>query len=169
MAEENTAPATVAVEDATPVKAPEPKKQAAPKRQKAAAETVRTTKAPAAKAVSKTRKFSEEEKLEKLELIEAQIADGASTLKGAVKRAGISEQTYYNWKSSLKKVGSQKADSKKVTSQKIGSKKTAEPAPAGDEFAELVQLEAENERLRKLLSEKLRAENSDLRKRLGLD
>lgn len=44
-----------------------------------------------------------------------------------------------------------------------------DPVQNGDEFAELVQLEAENQRLRKLLSERLRAENSDLRKRLGLD
>jgi hypothetical protein len=37
-----------------------------------------------------------------------------------------------------------------------------------DEFADLLQLEEENQRLRKLLSEKLRAENADLRKRLNL-
>lgn len=40
---------------------------------------------------------------------------------------------------------------------------------AGDEMADLLQLEQENQRLRKLLAEKLRAENADLRKRLGLD
>lgn len=154
MAEENTAPATVALEDPTTVKAPELKKRNAPKRQKAAAETARVTKEPAAKSASgKTRKYSAEEKFEKLKLIETQVADGGSTLKDAVKRVGISEQTYYNWKSSAK------SDSQTV----------AEPVPTGDEFAELVQLETENQRLRKLLSEKLRAENSDLRKRLGLD
>jgi len=37
-----------------------------------------------------------------------------------------------------------------------------------DEFADLLQLEEENQRLRKLLAEKLRAENADLRKRLNL-
>ncbi|MGF6175457.1 SyrB-like regulator [Ensifer sp. 4252] len=42
------------------------------------------------------------------------------------------------------------------------------PAPALDEFADLLQLEEENARLRKALAEKLRAENADLRKRLGL-
>ncbi len=41
--------------------------------------------------------------------------------------------------------------------------------PVLDEIADLIQLEEENQRLRKLLSEKLRAENADLRKRLGLD
>ncbi|EJB02287.1 hypothetical protein Rleg9DRAFT_7319 [Rhizobium leguminosarum bv. trifolii WSM597] len=39
---------------------------------------------------------------------------------------------------------------------------------AGDEFADLLQLEVENQRLRKLLAEKLRTENADLRKRLNL-
>jgi hypothetical protein len=38
-----------------------------------------------------------------------------------------------------------------------------------DELEDLVQLEQENQRLRKLLAEKLREENSSLRKRLGLD
>lgn len=38
-----------------------------------------------------------------------------------------------------------------------------------DEMADLIQLEEENKRLRKTLAEKLRAENADLRKRLGLD
>lgn len=37
-----------------------------------------------------------------------------------------------------------------------------------DGIADLLQLEEENTRLRKTLAEKLRAENADLRKRLGL-
>ncbi|AOF93711.1 hypothetical protein [Sinorhizobium sp. RAC02] len=41
-------------------------------------------------------------------------------------------------------------------------------APALDEMAELLQLEEENKRLRQTLAEKLRSENADLRKRLGL-
>jgi len=40
---------------------------------------------------------------------------------------------------------------------------------AGDEMADLLQLEAENQKLRKMLAEKLRAENADLRKKLNLD
>ncbi|WP_082935739.1 MULTISPECIES: transcriptional regulator [unclassified Rhizobium] len=43
------------------------------------------------------------------------------------------------------------------------------PMTAIDEMADLLQLEEENQRLRKLLAEKLRAENADLRKRLKLD
>lgn len=49
--------------------------------------------------------------------------------------------------------------------------KRAEKAPAApvlDDIADLLQLEQENARLRKTLAEKLRAENADLRKRLGL-
>lgn len=41
--------------------------------------------------------------------------------------------------------------------------------PAGDEMADLLQLEEENQKLRKLLAEKLRAENADLRKKLKLN
>ncbi|MCR6502058.1 transcriptional regulator [Shinella sp. CPCC 101442] len=43
----------------------------------------------------------------------------------------------------------------------------APPTPI-DEMADLLELEAENQKLRKLLAEKLRAENADLRKRLNL-
>lgn len=47
-----------------------------------------------------------------------------------------------------------------------------EPTPAeaaGDEMTDILQLEEENQRLRKQLAERLRAENADLRKRLKLD
>lgn len=44
-----------------------------------------------------------------------------------------------------------------------------EALPAADEMTDLLQLEAENARLRKLLSNKLRQENSDLRKKLGMN
>ncbi|MBB2671423.1 UNVERIFIED_ORG: hypothetical protein GGE44_000974 [Rhizobium esperanzae] len=46
---------------------------------------------------------------------------------------------------------------------------SAAPMTAIDEMEDLLQLEEENQRLRKLLAEKLRAENADLRKRLKLD
>jgi hypothetical protein len=44
--------------------------------------------------------------------------------------------------------------------------RTPKPA-AEDDWAMLLQLEEENKNLRKLLAEKLRAENADLRRRLG--
>jgi putative transposase len=49
--------------------------------------------------------------------------------------------------------------------------KAAIPLPAAetpsDEMGDLIALESENKRLRQALSEKLRAENADLRKKLG--
>lgn len=45
---------------------------------------------------------------------------------------------------------------------------TVAATSAGDEMADLLQLEEENKRLRKLLAEKLRAENADLRQKLKL-
>ncbi|MCY1303015.1 hypothetical protein D9M70_527030 [compost metagenome] len=57
----------------------------------------------------------------------------------------------------------------KTTAKSPVAKPAAEVPPAAlDEIADLLQLEEENARLRKALSEKLRAENADLRKRLGL-
>ncbi|APO70116.1 hypothetical protein IE4872_PC00085 (plasmid) [Rhizobium gallicum] len=44
----------------------------------------------------------------------------------------------------------------------------AAPTSVFDDLAGLLQLEEENQRLRKLLAEKLRAENAELRKRLNL-
>lgn len=46
---------------------------------------------------------------------------------------------------------------------------TASPTAVNEEMADLLQLEEENQKLRKLLAEKLRGENADLRKRLNLD
>jgi hypothetical protein len=45
---------------------------------------------------------------------------------------------------------------------------TAAAVTAGDEMGDLLQLEEENKQLRKTLAEKLRTENADLRKRLGV-
>ncbi|MDK1390200.1 transposase [Sinorhizobium sp. 8-89] len=146
MADESNTGAVAASEAAGEMKT---QKQRSPRRQKATAEQVRDSSATA----DKPRKHSEQEKIEKLKLIETEVAQHKSTLKDAIKRAGISEQTYYQWKRAAKPVA-QKADM---------------PVSPGDEFAELVQLEKENQRLRKLLAEKLRTENADLRKRLGLD
>ncbi len=99
-------------------------------------------------ARSKSRGLTEQEKLERVRHIDENVAAG-DTLKAAVEKAGISDQTYYQWKKVL------------------GSASQLE-IPEFDEFAEFVQLDEENRRLRKLLAEKLRAENADLRRRLGL-
>jgi len=118
---------------------------------KAADDSIRSTGSKPAKP--KVRGLSNQEKLEKVETVEAAVADGA-TLKDAVKAAGISDQTYYQWKKATTPAAPVAAEEK--------------PSPVDDELAEFIQLEEENRRLRKLLSEKLRSENADLRKRLGL-
>ncbi|WP_457588971.1 SyrB-like regulator [Ensifer canadensis] len=53
----------------------------------------------------------------------------------------------------------------RATKQRV---ETPAPDPVLDDIADLLQLEEENVRLRKALSQKLRAENADLRKRLGI-
>ncbi|MDW9558757.1 transposase [Sinorhizobium meliloti] len=149
-AESNAGRVAAAVAKDAEVKAPTAKRQRSRPPQKAASEPAKS-KPPAAKRSG----YSEQEKSEKLKQIETQVSDG-NTLKDAIKSAGISEQTYYHWK------GAAKPAAQKGT-------KGPGPRPAGDELAALVELEEENQRLRKMLAEKLRAENAELRKRLGQD
>lgn len=148
--ESNAGPVAAPVATDAEVKGPTAKKRRPPRPQKAASDPAQS-KTPA----TKRRGYSEQERSEKLSLIETQVGDG-KTLKDAIKSAGISEQTYYHWKGAAKP-GEQKA------------RKSTKSLPVGDELADLVQLEEENQRLRKRLAEKLRAENAELRKRLGLD
>ncbi|PJR10226.1 transposase [Sinorhizobium meliloti] len=148
--ESNAGPVAAAVATDAEVKAPTAKKRRSPRSQKAASEPDQSK-----TAAAKRRGYTDQEKSEKLKQIATQVSDG-STLKDAIKSAGISEQTYYHWKGAAKPV------------EQKGTK-GAKPLPAGDELADLVQLEEENQRLRKLLAEKLRGENAELRKRLGLD
>ncbi|MBB3458737.1 putative transposase [Rhizobium sp. BK313] len=153
--ENNTGPIAAVEETAAEVKTPTPKKRRSPRRQKAAAEPVQAvSKASAAKSpATKSSRTSEQDRTEQLKLIETQVSEGTSTLKDAIKGAGISEQTYYRWKQAAKP-----ADQR---NEKL--------IAVSDELADLVQLEEENQRLRKILAAKLRAENAELRKRLGLD
>ena len=90
-----------------------------------------------------------------LKAIGAQVAGGV-TLKDAVKNVGISDQTYYQWKKAAAPAD-EHAKSKRQTT-----------VSAVDELAEFTKLDEENRRLRKQLSDKLRAENVELRRRLGL-
>ncbi|TIX84231.1 MAG: transcriptional regulator [Mesorhizobium sp.] len=89
------------------------------------------------------RNYSENERAQKLGEIEKQIGRGES-IKAAVQNAGISEQTYYHWK------------------------RAAGQTTQSDELKDLVKLEEENARLKKLLADRLRKENAELRKKLGL-
>ena len=79
----------------------------------------------------------------KLGDIESQTGRGSS-LKDAVKKAGISEQTYYHWK------------------------KAAAQVPQSDELKDLVKLEEENTRLEATSCRAAAQGNADLRKKLGL-
>ncbi|MDX0698576.1 transposase [Sinorhizobium medicae] len=145
--ESNTGPVAEAVAADAEVKAPAAKKLRSRPPQKAAAEPAQQ-KAPAAKP----RRYSDQERNGKLKPVETQVSEG-NTLK---KSAGISEQTHYHWKGAAKPVGKKDA-------------KSTKPVRTGDELADLVKLEEENQKLRKRLAEKLRGENAELRKRLGLD
>lgn len=76
--------------------------------------------------------------------IEQSIGRGES-IRSAVKQVGVSEQTYYHWK------------------------KVAGPVSESNDLKDLVTLEEENKRLKSLLAERLRKENAELRKKLGLE
>lgn len=76
--------------------------------------------------------------------IEQSIGRGES-IRSAVKQVGVSEQTYYHWK------------------------KVAAPVSESNDLKDLVALEEENKRLKSLLAERLRKENAELRKKLGLE
>ncbi|MBP1847382.1 putative transposase [Rhizobium petrolearium] len=141
--------------DITPTAEAEPTTIAAAKRASRARKTgaAKPRAATSAAAKSKRRGLTAEEKQQKIDQIEAQVSGGA-TLKDAVKTAGISDQTYYQWKKALMQPAVQDL--------------TGTAASDDEEWAEFVALEEENRRLRKLLSEKLRTENAELRRRLGL-
>jgi putative transposase len=153
--ENNNVPATAGVETVDGAKSMAVKKSRSPKREKAAAEKVPTVSKVAAvkPAAPKRKTYSEREKAEKLNFISTQVVKGKAALQEAIKSAGISVQTYYQWK----------------RSDKPADKKAEKTVSSGHDLAELVQLEEENQKLRAQLAEKLRAENVELRKRLGLN
>ncbi|ESY28188.1 transcriptional regulator [Mesorhizobium sp. LNHC220B00] len=139
------APARVEVPESKK-KVPRAKKSKAeltkPARKNGARPVPQAAEAPvAAKTARKT--YSEKERSQKLAQIEKSIAGGA-TSKIAVGQAGISEQTYYYWK------------------------RAAAPSSDSGDLRDLVALEEENKRLKNLLADRLRKENAELKKKLGL-
>lgn len=141
----NTASIADVVETDASAKPPEPKKQRAPRRSKATAEaTVATPLAKTAKLPRGVGKRGEQAGDAKPARVETQVA-GKSTAKDIIKDTG------------RKRTAKQTEQSAKA------------PFRAANEMADLVQLEEENKRLRKILTDKLRAENADLRRQLGLD
>jgi putative transposase len=151
--ESNPAPTEAPVKEQTSVtkkKASKPKKatrQRGPVVRSRAAKSGKqapSSEAVASPTVRTARKiYSERERAQKLGEIEKQTGRGES-IKAAVKKAGISEQTYYQWK------------------------KAAGQAPQSDELKDLVKLEEDNVRLKKLLADRLRKENAELRRKLGI-
>ena len=127
-------------------------------------DTITDADAPAAAAPDITKK----QRKPRAKKASAEIGYGAATEPAAASNASAGKQ-----RRGLKPRSSEGAMGAKRAPVKRGPKAVqAETAPspaATDEMADLLQLEEENRRLRKLLAEKLRAENADLRKRLNLD
>lgn len=139
----NEAPAAIEA-PASRKKAPRPRKaKAAPIPRIAKEATNPAPKAAEAPARAKRRTYSEKERAQLLTRIEKSIGRGGST-KAAVTAAGVSEQTYYQWK------------------------KAADTAAAPADLNDLLALEEENKKLKKQLAERLRKENAELKKKLGL-
>lgn len=127
-------------------KAPRPRKaKAQPKRPaaKEAAKPMISASEPPVRGKTPRKTYSDKERTQKLGQIEKSIGRGES-VKSATREVGISEQTYYQWK------------------------KTATPASEGGDLKDLLALEEENKRLKSLLAERLRKENAELKKKLGL-
>jgi Transposase len=146
---------TEPAQSATVAEAPETKKKA-PRSRKAKAEpkpssrksgaksTSQMDEAPTAAVRTGRKIYSEKERARTLSDIEQSIGRGDS-IRSAVKQVGISEQTYYHWK------------------------KAAAPVSESNDLKDLLALEEENKRLKRLLAERLREENAELRKKLGLE
>ncbi|KAB2669739.1 transposase, partial [Brucella tritici] len=99
---------------------------------------------------NKRNKYTPAQRASILASIEKATKDGKTTLKAALQQTKVSEQTYYNWKN---------AAAKTAPGPSTGS--------SSDDLSSLVSLEAENLKLRQELAAKLRAENEELRRRLG--
>ncbi|KAB2673830.1 transposase, partial [Brucella tritici] len=99
---------------------------------------------------NKRNKYTPAQRASILASIEKATKGGKTTLKAALQQTEVSEQTYYNWKN---------AAAKKAPAPSAGS--------SSDDLSTLVALEAENLKLRQELAAKLRAENEELRRRLG--
>jgi hypothetical protein len=142
--EDNAGAVLVGAETNMPVKAPAVKKQRARRVKKPALETT------AAPSIATTEKVKRGRRKRSEETDDVNVATAAPA---AGKRGAKAAPQVQKSGTRVKRVR-----------QPIET-----PTSAIDEMAELLMLEEENKRLRKSLAEKLRGENADLRKRLGLD
>ncbi len=106
----------------------------------------------ASRAGRKGARYSHAQSTELLQSIENMLRAGTHKLSDAIKKVGIGEQTYYNWRKTS------------------AAAETTQPdlSSPSDDLQDLLKLEEENQRLRKSLADKLRSENAELRKRLGM-
>ncbi|MDX4071953.1 MULTISPECIES: transposase [Brucella/Ochrobactrum group] len=124
-----------------------PRKKAEPK----AAVVKPVAKETAVTGLAVRKRYTPAERAAILAAVAKATENGKATLKAVLQHEGVSEQTYYNWKNAAGKSAAPAA---------------ATPS-AGDDLKALLALEAENLKLRKELAAKLRAENAELRRRLG--
>lgn len=141
MADENDTGATSAVLAPTPAEAPVAKKQRARRRSKAEIEAAHSASPTTVKSPKVRKKRS------------ARV--GATPAVAETPAANIAK-------------GAGAKGIRKTNAVSHAEAPTMAPVTAADEMADLIQLEEENRQLRKALAEKLRAENADLRKRLGV-
>ncbi|WP_266065040.1 transposase [Brucella intermedia] len=141
------APVTAEASEAKPeAKKKAPRSKVARAKPKRAAQSAAVAPAAVEPSTVQTKRkvYSSKERAAKLDQIEKSIASGGS-VRSATKQAGISEQTYYQWK------------------------KAAEPSSESGDLKDLLALEEENKRLKSLLAERLRKENAELKRKLGLE
>jgi len=126
-------------------------------------ETTATTEAPAAPAEKKTRKPRTPKT----------AAEASSVVATDAPVEKSSKKTRAKRGSKTAPVKAEKAVAPKTGATRAGRVNTVASAPVAtsgeviDDIADLIKLEEENKQLRKELSNKLRAENADLRMRLG--
>ncbi len=116
------------------------------------------------------RTYSDEERVEMMRTIAARVRDTKCTFKEAIKDAGISEQTYYQWKKLKPSAGSGiPAASSNLISKDQGKPRVGERGGLVlEEGPDILKLQQENLRLRQIFAEKLQAANDELRKRIAL-
>lgn len=129
-------------------------------------ETVETTTTPAEITPPKKRRGLKPKNVAAEATAEAPKEGGVKTRRGRRKKSAASAEGVTSVATGGKT--SAKNSAKGAGRTRAPKQTTAAAAPVLDDIADLLQLEEENARLRKALAEKLRAENADLRKRLGL-
>jgi len=134
----------VVAENAPLLDAPAAKKQRAPRRSKLEIEAAKVASARKSEKPSKTKAVGQKR------------GAGADTKTSADTTAAVADVIENNAAANMPAIDS--VEQSAPTSYL--------PATASDEMADLIALEEENQKLRKTLAEKLRAENADLRKRL---